>query len=161
MTDYGGILRVLTQAEVEFVIVGGLAATALGAARFTSDVDVVYRRTRQNLERLAVALKPHKPYLRNAPPGLPFTLDAETLKRGLNFTLICDLGSLDLLGEIAGGGTYGDILPSAVNLQLFGVECRVLDVDALIVTKRAAGRPKDFEAIAELEIIRDQRKKNQ
>src|SRR5207249_8667496 len=55
-------------------------------------------------------LTPYHPYLRGAPPGLPFRWDAQTLERGLNFTLTTDLGALDLLGEITGGGRYAELL---------------------------------------------------
>lgn len=122
--------------------------------RVTQDVDIVYRRSAQNLKRIATTLAPVHPYLRGAPPGLPFRLDAATLTSGLNFTLTTDLGPLDLLGEVAGGGRYDDLKTHSIEAEVFGVKCRVLDLEALIVTKRAAGRPKDFEAIAELELLR-------
>jgi hypothetical protein len=141
---------------VGFVVVGGVAATAHGSARVTYDLDLVYSRERGNLERLAAALAPYSPYLRGAPPGLPFRWDAETLERGLNFTLTTDLGPLDLLGEITGGGRYEDLLPDTVEVELLGVRCRCLGLRRLIEVKRAAGRPKDFEAIAELEAILDE-----
>lgn len=73
---------------------------------------------------------------------------------GLNFTLTTDLGPLDLLGEVAGGGRYDDLKTHSIEAEVFGVKCRVLDLETLIATKRAAGRPKDFEAIAELELLR-------
>lgn len=92
-------------------------------------------------------------YLRDAPPGLPFRLDASTLRKGLNFTLTSDLGDLDLLGEIVGGGSYENLAGHTLWLDLFGIRCRCLDLETLIRTKRAAGRPKDFDAIAELEAI--------
>jgi len=63
------------------------------------------------------------------------------------------LGSLDLLGEIAGGGGYEDLLPDTVTLSLFGVECLCLSLPKLIHVKRAAGCPKDLESIAELEAL--------
>src|SRR3990167_3614262 len=112
MTDFAALLRCLSEAGVEFILVGGAAATAHGSARLTQDVDVVYRRSSANLARLVTALAGHAPYLRGAPPGLPFRWDARALERGLNFTLTTDLGDLDLLGEIVGGGTYED-LPAA------------------------------------------------
>ena len=96
-----------------------------------------------------------KPYLRGAPAGLPFTLDAQTVRHGLNFTLDTSLGALDLLGEVTGGGTYDHLLPSTTIADLFGHPCRVVTLDKLIALKRAAGRPKDLEVIAELELIRD------
>jgi len=76
---------------------------------------------------------------------------------GLNFTLETTIGLIDLLGEITGGGKYEDLLSHATRLNVFGVSCLCLDLDTLIHVKRAAGRPKDFEAIAELEAIREQR----
>jgi hypothetical protein len=157
MTDFKALLRALTDAGVEFIVVGGVAATVHGSARLTRDVDAVYRRTPENLARLVTALTPYQPYLRGAPPGLPFRWDAATIVRGLNFTLTTQLGDLDLLGEIVGGGGYDNLLPSSTIIRVFDVECRCLNLDRLIEVKRAAGRPKDFEAVAELEIIRGQR----
>ncbi len=140
---------------MDFVIIGGVAGALLGAARATFDLDIAYSRQPGNLRRLAAALAPLNPYLRGAPPGLPFRLDVATLERGLNFTLVTDLGWLDILGEVAGAGTYEQLLARSHEIETFGVRCRGLDIDTLIAAKRAAGRPKDFEAIAELEIIRD------
>jgi hypothetical protein len=68
-----------------------------------------------------------------------------------------DLGDIDTLWEVGDGG-YNTLLRSTVRLRAFGLQCRLLNLDRLIEVKRAAGRPKDFEAIAELEIIRDRRK---
>ncbi len=87
MTDFKALLEVLADTGVEFVLVGGLAAIAHGSARLTQDVDIVYARDEENLERLAGSLAPLQPYLRGAPAGLPFRWDAATLRHGLNFTL--------------------------------------------------------------------------
>lgn len=105
MTDFRSLVRALVEAGVELIIVGGAAATAHGASRLTLDLDVVYRRTPENLRRLVDALGPHQPYPRGAPPGLPFRWDERTLQAGLNFTLTTTLGELDLLSEITGGGS--------------------------------------------------------
>jgi len=155
LTRFGELLRTLAAAGVDFIVVGGVAAAAHGSPRSTQDVDVVYSRDRRNLQRIVEALANRHPYLRGAPPGLPFRFDIETLRAGLNFTLATDLGWLDLLGEIAGGGGYEDLLPRTITVTAFGIECRVLDLETLIRTKRMAGRPKDLEAIAELESLRD------
>jgi hypothetical protein len=142
---------------VEFILVGGVAATVHGSARLTVDLDIVYRRTHENLVRVVQSLAPYQPYLRGAPSGLPFRWDAETLQRGLNFTLITALGPIDLLGEITGGGTYEELLASTVEVSAFGIACRCITLDRLIEVKRAAGRVKDLEAIAELEALREER----
>ena len=126
MIDLEFALRELHRAGVEFVIVGGIAATIHGSARVTQDLDIVYARTSENIARLAAALAPHRPYLRGAPPGLPFRWDAETIRRGLNFTLTTTLGDVDLLGEIVGGGTYADLLPHSQVATVSGVEYRCL-----------------------------------
>lgn len=157
MTDFPALLRCLSEAGVEYIVVGGAAATAHGSARLTLDLDIVYRRSRENLGRLVAALGPHRPYLRGAPPGLPFQWEMRTLEQGLDFTLATDLGAIDLWGEIAGGGTYEALVSDCVTLEVFGITCQCLGLERLIRVKRAAGRPKDLEAIAELEAILEER----
>jgi predicted nucleotidyltransferase len=71
----------------------------------------------------------------------------------LNVTLETSVGPLDLLGEVTGGGSYEDLLDHTIEVEVFGIRCRCLDLPALIQPKRAAGRSKDLEAIAELEVI--------
>jgi predicted nucleotidyltransferase len=149
--DFAAVLRTLSDAGVEFIIVGGAAATAHGSARLTQDLDLVYRRDEENLRRIARALEPQEPYLRGVQPGLPFVLDEATLRAGLNFTLVSKLGDLDLLGEIVGGGGYDELIGDSIEIELFGVRCHCLGLEKLIEVKRAAGRPKDLEALAELE----------
>ena len=153
MIDFAAVLRAFEDAGVESIVVGGLAATVHGAARLTQDVDFVYSREPRNIERLVEALRPHSPYLRGAPQGLPFEWSAATVLRGLNFTLTTAIGDIDLLGEVTGGGDYEALLPHTVEVEIFGQQCRCLDLPALIRAKRAAGRPKDLEALAELEEI--------
>jgi predicted nucleotidyltransferase len=157
VTDFGALLALLVSNSVEFIIVGGAAATAHGSARLTEDLDIVYRRSRENVMRLIVALAPYDPYLRGAPPNLPFVWDERTILRGLNFTLTTSLGALDLLGEITGGGNYDELLMDSIRLRLYGVECYCLGLERLIHVKRAAARPKDFETVAELEAILEER----
>lgn len=151
--DFAGIVGLFADSAVEAIVIGGLAAQAHGAARLTQDVDFLYRRSPENIDRLADALACHHPYLRGAPDGLPFRFDARTIQAGLNFTLTTALGDVDLLGDMTGGGSYEQVLPHSVKLQVFGREVMVIGLDALIRAKRAAGRPKDFEAIAELEAL--------
>ncbi len=159
MTDFQGLLEVLVGGAVEFVIIGGVAATAHGSAHVTADLDIVYRRTPENIARLATALEPHHPYLRGAPPGLPFRFDAETIRRGLNFTLVTTLGDLDVMGEATGGGIYDALVARSESRRLFDLDVRFVDLEMLIHLKRAAGRPKDLERIAELEAIAEERNK--
>lgn len=157
MTDFEKLISALVDARVEFIIVGGLAATVHGSSRLTQDVDVVYDRSAENQARLVAALEPYRPYLRGAPAGLPFEWCSDTLGRGLNFTLTTTIGDIDLLGEITGGGGFKALQPHTIELTLFGRECRCLDLEWLIRVKRAAGRPKDLEVLAELEALLEER----
>ncbi len=156
MTDFECLLSVLTAGGVEFVIIGGFAATAHGSAHVTVDLDIVYRRSAENIAKLAAALHPLGAYLRGAPPGLPFRFDAATIERGLNFTLTTSAGDLDVMGEATGGGIYEALLPHSELRQLYDLECRFVDLETLIHLKRAAGRPKDLERIAELEALQEE-----
>jgi predicted nucleotidyltransferase len=152
-TNFAELLHALVYANVDFIIVGGAAARAHGSARLTEDLDVVYRRSPENIERIVKALAPYHPYLRGAPPGLPFHWNFDVVTNGLNFTLTVDIGAIDLFGEIIGGGGYEQLFPDAETIDLYGVKCLCLGLRKLVNVKRAAGRPKDLELIAELEAI--------
>lgn len=160
MTDFPGLLRTLSEGGVEFIIVGGFAGTLHGSAVPTRDLDIVYARAAGNIARLVKVLAPHEPYLRGAPPGLPFDWSPATIQAGLNFTLTTRLGALDLLGEIAGGGTFENLLPHTVEVSVFGQSVRCLSLARLIEVKRAAGRPRDLQAIADYEALSEERRRD-
>lgn len=151
--DFRTLLQAFATADAPVVLIGGLAATVHGSARFTLDVDLLYARDSESIERVVSALSRLRPRLRGAPEGLPFLWDAETVRRGLNFTLQTDSGPVDLLGEVPPGLTYESVLADAVKVELYGVELSVASLEQLIAMKRAAGRPKDLEALGELEAL--------
>lgn len=155
--DFEGIIRHFCSEGVEFIIIGGLAATLHGSAYITTDVDFCYNRSHQNLGRLARALSEIHATLRGAPPDLPFRPDASTLKAGLNFTFVTDLGDIDMFGEVSGLGPFSDVVKEAEEVSLFGFPVRVLTLDGLIRAKRAAGRRKDLTIVPELEALRELR----
>jgi hypothetical protein len=155
-TDFHRVFQTVIGARIEFILIGGAAANLHGSPRYTLDVDIVYARTSENMQKLVDWLAPFHPYLRGAPAGLPFRLDLRTLKMGLNFTFLTDLGSIDILGEVAGGGRYEDLLPFVEMKTAYGLDLPCVNLAKLIAIKRAAGRSKDFEAIAELEIIQQE-----
>jgi hypothetical protein len=105
------------------------------------------------------SLAPLSPYLRGAPAGLHFSWDSRTIRNGLNFTLVTPRGDIDLLGEIVGGGAYEQLLEDSLELEIFGMKALCLGLRALIHAKRAAGRPKDLEAVAELEAVLEERER--
>lgn len=148
-------LRLLGQFEVEIVIIGGVAATLYGSAQITNDLDVCYARNPTNLQRLASALKSVHARLRGAPDNLPFVLDAETLRKGLNVTLITDIGTLDLLGQVRGVGYYEEVVAGSTKYELFGYWFPVIEIGKLIVAKQIAGRPKDQVVLPELEAVQE------
>ena len=157
MTDFPRLLDALCTGSVDFIIVGGFAGTLHGSGIPTRVLDIVYSRDAANVDRLVAALAPHAPYLRGAPPGLPFQWDRSAVKSGLNFTLTTDLGAIDLLGEIAGGGDYRALAPHAERVTVFGKSCLCLGLRKLIEVKRAAGRPRDLQAVADLEALLEER----
>lgn len=156
MTDFGELFRRLSDAHVEFVVIGGLAVIAHGHVRATLDLDICYARTPENLERLASALAPLQPKLRGAPAELPFFWDVQTLRNGLNFTLTTTAGDIDVLGEVTGLGGYGEIALRSETIDLYGAKVRILSLPDLIRSKAAAGRAKDLvdlEALRRLDAV--------
>lgn len=156
-TAFEALLAALIDTGAAFIVVGGIAGILHGAGRATYDLHVVYDRSPENRDRVVRALAPFAPYLRGAPPGLPFRWDAATVASGLNFTLTTTSGAIDLLGEIPGGGDFAALRGHTIELDLFGRTILCLSLERLIHVKRAAGRPKDLEAIAELERLAERR----
>ncbi len=126
-----------------------------GATRTTEDLDIAYARDRGNLQALAAALKDLHPRLRGVPEGLPFVFDEATLRNGLNFTLDTDFGPLDLLGEVAGLGTFEFVDQHSSELEIDGVSLLVLTLDGLEKAKRAAGRPKDIMDLGVISVLKE------
>lgn len=159
VTKFRDILKILTENEVQFVVIGGVAAILHGSSSFTQDIDLCYDRSPENLERLSRALLPFHPTLRGAPEGLPFHFDPSTIKAGLNFTLSTDLGEVDLFGEVGSLGFYAQVVTASIEGEVHGIRCRLLDLDALIASKKFSGRKKDEEVVLQLEAIRELRKR--
>jgi predicted nucleotidyltransferase len=145
----------LADARVEFMVIGGQAEALMGSPRVTYDVDLCYRRTPENLARLAGVLRTLKLTLRGAPSDLKFRLDAQALALGSNFTFEVD-GEypLDLLAYLEPVGAYEDLLPGSEILEIAGRRVRVIGLEDLIRIKRHLGRPKDRESLLHLEAIK-------
>lgn len=155
MNELPDILKILCDAKVEFVVIGGAAMVLQGSAQVTNDVDFCYSRAAENIRRLAAAMEPYHPQLRAAPKGLPFRFDERTISQGMNFTLETDVGDLDFLGEVKGLGTYDQVKASADTRMVDGMPIEVLSFAGLIKSKKAAGRPKDLYVIPELEALEE------
>ncbi len=115
-----------------------------GSAHLTKDMDFCYDRSRQNLERLAKALQPYHPALRGALSSLPFRFDAETISRGLNFTLSTDFGDIDFLSEVSGLGGFASVKAASDVMKIGAIKVHVLSLTGLIKSKTVAGRPRDL-----------------
>jgi predicted nucleotidyltransferase len=146
---------VLAAHGVEFIVVGGQAEALMGSPRVTYDVDLCYRRTADNLERLARALGTLNLTLRGAPADLKFRLDAQALALGQNYTFEVD-GEypLDFLGYLEPIGTYDDLVPHAETMVIGGRPVQVIGLDDLIRIKRHINRPKDRQSLLQLEAIK-------
>src|ERR1043165_6656100 len=126
----------LLRHSVEFLVIGGQAEILMGGARVTFDTDLCYRRTPENLERLATALAEINPTLRGAPLDLPFKLDARALAFGNNYTLITDIGILDLLGWIEPIGDYNALLANSEEHVVRQLPLRTIGLEELIRVKQ-------------------------
>ena len=157
MKDVERQIRLVGEFQIECVLVGGVAATVHGSSVPTQDLDLCYSRDSGNMVRVVAALRSVNATLRGAPKNIPFILDEESLRRGLNFTFDTDVGKLDLLGEVRGVGVYADCFENADEAEIFGYHHHVLSLEKLIDAKRAAGRPKDLIALPELETILEHR----
>lgn len=155
MVKFEPIIMSLAKNEVAFVIIGGLAITYYGSAYVTQDFDFCYLRTPENIQRIVNAMSPFNPRLRNFPEGLPFIFDKSALQNGTNFTFDTDIGDIDLLGEVAGAGTYADLAKDCKETEMYGYSVKVISLEALIKAKRAAGRTKDLLVLPELEALQE------
>jgi hypothetical protein len=160
MAELAQGLKLFADFKVDCIVVGGVAAGARGSSQVTFDVDVCYSRDSDNLVRLADALRSVNAALRGAPKDIPFLLDEETLRRGLNFTFDTDIGKIDILGEVQGVGGYQQCAEDSNELELFGIPFRVISLEKLIAAKRSAGRAKDLVVLPELEAILEHRRQN-
>lgn len=148
-------VKILADANVEFVIVGGIALRSHGSGYITEDLDICCRRTNENFKRIADALGPFNPRPRGFSEDLPFVWDWTTLQHCTNFTFATDIGDIDLLSEVAGLGDYDDVLRQSVLVNLEGNDVHILSVEGLIKAKETAGRVKDKAGLQELYALRE------
>ena len=151
--------RGLVDADVRFVVIGGLAAAAHGSARVTDDLDICYDPADENRRRLAATLAAWGAYLRGVEPGLPFVMDERMLQSTPVMTLVTAQGNIDVMDRVAGVGGFEAVRAESEEVESGDVRFRVLSLPALIRAKRAAGRPKDREQLPELEALLELRRR--
>jgi predicted nucleotidyltransferase len=147
--DIRRLLEPLVRHGVDFVLIGGMAGIARGANYPSFDLDVAYARDKANVKRLVSALDDIGVRLRGGPAALPFQLDERAIENGANFTFVTPYGDLDVLADIAGIRSFGELSSKAEEREFFGLTVRVASLDHLISMKRAANRPKDRNMLEE------------
>jgi len=154
--SFASMLSGLTKKKVRFVVVGGVAAAAHGSSRVTNDLDICYdAEAVANIAALASLLAGWHAYPRGIEEGLTrsFIMDDRTLCNAPILTLTTSEGDIDVMDRIAGVGPYDAVRQHSERISALGVRFRVLDLPSLIKAKRAAGRPRDFDHLPELEAL--------
>lgn len=165
--DLPRIAATLARHRVEYLFVGGIAARAHGAGRVTYDVDCVPRLSRDNLDRLATAMRELNARLRvgglsdEEAIRLPVQLSGSALARMEISTWRTDAGDLDIIADIPDRDgrhlTYEELAARAAELNLDGIAVRVAALDDVIASKEWSDRPKDRAALDELRALRQKR----
>jgi hypothetical protein len=148
------LLRRLVQADVDFVVVGGVAVVVHGSPRFTKDLDICYATDQANLDRLGSVLVDLGARLRGVEEDLPFVSDSRTLAQAQMLTLTTPDGDIDLLADPEGSPGYATLRRNSSRIDLDGVTVRIASIDDMIAMKRAVGRPQDLVDLESLEIAR-------
>lgn len=155
---FAEILRLLAAGEVEFIVVGMTAGVLQGAPVTTIDLDVVHRRSRENVERLLHVLAEMDAVYRHDPRHL--RPDVSHLVGPGHQLLTTTHGDLDCLGTIDQDRGYDELLGLTVQMSLAdGKTVRVLSLPALIEAKERSGRPKDLAALPVLKATLEEMKR--
>jgi hypothetical protein len=152
--DFIELLERLNKAGVDFVLVGGFASSVYGCMLVTQDIDICFDFSKANLLALQKAIADLHPVHRMTPGRKKLELTEENCGIFNNLYLDTDMGRLDCLGAIKGIGDYQKVKNQSIIIETDGVRLRVLNLDALIESKKAMNRPRDKQAIAELEAIK-------
>jgi hypothetical protein len=148
--DLSAILEGLTKADVNFILVGGLAAVVQGAPVTTMDVDIVHNRSPENIVKLLTFLKSIGAFHRRLDDQVIEPTERDISGEG-HALFSTKLGPLDVLAVIEGGKTYDDLLEHTVDVKFRGHTIKVLDLKMMIQLKRASRDPKDKQRFPVLE----------
>ena len=143
------LLTTLARHQVDYVLIGALAARLQGFPRVTAVADITPSREPENLNRLAAALREldARIYTENVPEGLPYDWDGSALARGELWKLVTLAGRLDVAFTPSGTEGYDDLVQAAVRFEVFGVELLAADLPDIIRSKEAADRPQDRQDV--------------
>jgi predicted nucleotidyltransferase len=153
------LLRRLTAAGVDFVVIGGIALVLLASPRMTRDLDIVFAPDEPNLQALGRVLIELDARLRDADEDVPFVPDAATLRNVQLLTLETSAGWLDVHRTVDGAPPYPELRRRAERVDVGGFSVLVASPDDLIAMKQAAGRPQDEIDVETLAAIKRLRKR--
>ncbi len=145
------ILEVLNQHQVEYIVVGGVAAVIHGAPTTTFDLDALVRVTEANAERLVRALSELEGRFREHHEAICPTI--KDILAGGHLLLMTRAGPLDVLGFIGDQRRYEDLLDASPEIRMNIGSLRVLGLEELIAEKKRMGRTKDLAAAELLEAV--------
>ena len=151
---FNDLLDRLVRAGVDFVLVGGFAGVMHGCSYITEDIDICCDFAPANLLLLQEALSGLHPVHRMTPNRKPLQLTEATCRQLKNLYLDTDLGQLDTISFVDGVGGYKEVKNASVVVELGQIQLRVMNIDALIEAKKAMNRPRDREAILQLEALK-------
>ena len=148
MVDPALIIRALNRARVDYLVIGGVAATLHGCPEQTYDLDILYAATPENRSRLLTALREIE-----AEWDRPLTDDL--LQRQSVFALNTKHGDLDIFTSVPGIENFSAAASTANTCNLAGQEVKMLDLQTLILSKEAAAdpNPRKQAALAYLKAI--------
>ena len=145
--DFLSILRVLAEHRVDFILVGGVAASVLGALNMTWDLDALYSTDESNIERLLGDIDALDGYYRMHGERR-LRPNASHLAAGGHDLLSTHWGPLDLLGTVGAARNYRSLLPNTIEVDVGeGLAVQVLDLETQIAVKEETGRDKDLAVL--------------
>jgi hypothetical protein len=152
------LFQVLAHHRVDYVLIGGLAATLHGSSALTNDADICPDPSPENRERLAAALRDIRARVRTEaePDGVRFSVDADFLRRTQLVNLTTRYGDFDIAFQPAGSGGYQDLVSDAIELEIDGTLVRVASLANIIRSKEIANRPKDRATLPILYALQDE-----
>ena len=155
---FADILRLLAANDIEFVVVGMTAGILHGAPTTTVDLDIVHRRSPENVERLLHVLARIDAHYRHDPRRLR-PRESHLMSPGHQL-LTTSHGDLDCLGSLGDDRGFEELIGHSVEMSLSdGRAIRVLDLPTLIEMKQRAGRPKDLAVLPVLRATLDELKR--
>ena len=154
------LLERLVRGRVDFVIVGGFAGVVHGCTYVTQDIDICCDFAAPNLLALQQGLRDVHPVHRMTPERNKLELTQQNCGQFKNLYLDTDIGQLDCVAFVDGVGDYSQVKLASEVVEAQDMQLRTLSLDALIKAKRAMNRPRDRQALVQLQAIKKLRRRD-